>query len=448
MKGKKFLIVTLGCFRNEVESDLLRSALSSLGLEETPSLEAADIVLVNTCGFIAEACDEGIDTILQVAEETAPMEKRPPLLVVGCMGQRYGEELMREMPEIDGVLGADWERGLEPALGELLERGEYREMPGKPHMPAVLRTIDSSDSPTLYVRVADGCDRGCRFCSIPAIRGPLASRPIDEMCDEVSRLASGREREVVLLAQDLTSYGRDLGKGDGLVELLHRLAAIREVRWLRLLYLQPEGVTPELIDCIASREVICDYFDIPFQHASAAVLGRMGRPGDLDSNLHLIEVIRKLAPEAAIRSTVMVGYPGETEAEFEELARFIELARFDWLGAFVFSAEEGTLAASLASRVPSEVALSRYNRVLEIQDGVEESALARFKGLKLEVVLDGVSEIEPYDFVGRSYREAPVVDGVIHLKRSGGARERPAPGDFAEALITGREGLDLVGQID
>jgi ribosomal protein S12 methylthiotransferase len=448
MKGKKFLIVTLGCFRNEVESDLLRSALGSLGLMETPSLEAADIVLVNTCGFIAEACDEGIDTILQVAEETAPMERRPPLLVVGCMGQRYGAELKREMPEIDGVLGADWERGLERALGELLERGEYLQVPGKPHMPAVLRTVDSSDSPTLYVRVADGCDRGCRFCSIPGIRGPLASRPVDEICDEVNRLASGREREVVLLAQDLTSYGRDLGKGDGLVELLRRLAAIREVRWLRLLYLQPEGVTRELIDCVASRDVICDYFDIPFQHASAKVLGRMGRPGDLDSNLRLIEGIRERVPEAAIRSTVMVGYPGETEAEFEELARFIELARFDWLGAFVFSAEEGTLAASLPRRVPSEVGLSRYNRVLEIQAGVEESALARFKGRKLEVVLDGVSDIEPYDFVGRSYREAPVVDGVIHLKRSGGASDRPAPGDFAEALITGREGFDLVGQID
>jgi ribosomal protein S12 methylthiotransferase len=448
MDDKQFLIITLGCFRNEVESDLLRGALNSHGLEETGSLEAADIVLVNTCGFISEACDEGIDTILQIAHEISRMVKRPPLLVVGCMAQRYGADLMREMPEIDGILGADWEQGLERALGGLFERGHYYETTREPRMPSLRRTVDSSESATLLVRVADGCDRWCRFCSIPGIRGPLASRSVEEICDEVGLLASGRYREIVLLAQDLTSYGRDLGEQTDLLELLRRLVTIPEARWLRLLYLQPEGVTPELIDRVASEEAICDYFDIPFQHASSAVLGRMGRTGGIDTYLDLIDRIRDSSPEASIRSTVMVGYPGETEAEFEELERFVEQARFDWLGAFVFSVEEGTAAASLDGQVPSEVALSRYNRVLEIQDRVEEYAVARFAGRRLEVVVDGISEIEPYDLVGRSYREAPVVDGSIYLKLAEGGVGRPAPGDFTEALITGREGLDLVGEID
>lgn len=448
MDDKQFLIITLGCFRNEVESDLLRGSLTSHGLEETGSLETADIVLVNTCGFISEACDEGIDTILQIADEISHASRRPPLLVVGCMAQRYGVDLMKEMPEIDGILGTDWEQGLEGALAELFERGQFDETPSEPRMPSLRRTVDSSENASLFVRVADGCDRGCRFCSIPGIRGPLSSRPVEDIRDEVGRLASGRDREIVLLAQDLSSYGRDLEKQTDLLKLLSGLVTISEARWIRLLYLQPEGVTPELIDRVASEDAICDYYDIPFQHVSSTVLGRMGRSGGIDTYLDLVDRIRDRSPEAAIRSTVMVGYPGETEAEFEELERFIEQARFDWLGAFVFSAEEGTAAAALAGQVPSEVALSRYNRVLEIQDRVEESALARFTGRRLEVVVDGISEIEPYGLVGRSYREAPVVDGVIYLKLAEGAVGRPAPGDFTEALITGREGLDLVGEID
>jgi ribosomal protein S12 methylthiotransferase len=447
MKYNQFLIVTLGCFRNEVESDMLRTELVALGLEETRSLESADLVIINTCGFISEACDETIDTVLELDEAASRLPRRPPILAVGCMGQRYGVELMREMPELDGVLGVNWKTGLREAVGELMNGGRYGAAPPPPGGYDVERKIDSSQGATLFVRVSDGCGRRCRFCSIPSIRGEYRSRPIADIQDEIKRLSGGRDREVILLAQDLTGYGSDTGAENGLVDLIRCITAIPEVRWLRLLYLQPEGVTAELVEEVASNPGVCSYFDIPFQHASSTVLSRMGRPGDARSYLQLLESIRDRVPEAAIRTTVMVGYPGETEGEFTELIEFIETARFDWLGAFIFSAEEGTPAASMSGQVPNQVSLSRYNKVLGVQGTVEESITAAFPGRKLEVVVDGVAENELYDLVGRSYREAPEVDGAIYLRRSGGESRRVNPGDFTLASIVGWEGLDLVGEI-
>jgi len=447
MKNKHFLMVTLGCFRNEVESDMVRTALASLRLKETRSLEAADIVVINTCGFISEACDETIDTVLELDALGSKLNRRPPILAVGCMGQRYGASLMQEMPELDGVLGTNWVAGLETAVRELMHGRRYEAAPLAPCTTGITRNIESSGGATLFVRAADGCDRGCHFCAIPSIRGAYSSRPITDVYDEIKRLSGGRDREVVLLAQDLSHYGNDVGSRNGLVDLVRRITSIPELRWLRLLYLQPEGVTPELIDEVASNFSICNYFDIPFQHASASVLRRMGRPGEAGSYLELLKSIRERIPEAAIRTTVMVGYPGETDHDFGELISFMEVARFDWLGAFIFSAEEGTAAALLRDQVPYQLSLSRYNRVLEVQDTVEGSIIAAFQGRKLEVVVDAVSENEIYDFLGRSYREAPEVDGVIYLRRSGAESRRMEPGAFTQALITGREGLDLVGEI-
>ncbi|HEY5531969.1 MAG TPA: 30S ribosomal protein S12 methylthiotransferase RimO [Candidatus Anoxymicrobiaceae bacterium] len=445
MKNKHFLIVTLGCFKNEVESDNMRCALEEIGLTETGDLKSADIVVVNTCGFIADACDEGIDTILELDALKSEVEDVPPILAVGCMVQRYGVDLIKEMPEISGVLGTDWQGHLAVAVSELLLGSRYSVPPGPPRPSALRRHIDSSDNATLFVRVADGCDRGCRFCSIPSIKGPFISRPPEDICEEVKRLSNGRDREVILLAQDLTSYGLD--NGSSVTELAKRLTDIPEVRWLRLLYLQPEGVTPRLIEEIAGNPRICDYFDIPFQHASVPVLRAMGRPGGAEAFMDLVGSIRERIPDAAIRSTVMVGYPGETEEDFETLLEFITEARFDWLGAFIFSPEEGTTSISLPGAIDFDVAVSRYNMVAEAQDRIEESGLAKFEGHRLEVVIDSFSEIGPYEYVGRSYREAPVVDGIINLCKDGDRLVPVEPGRFLEALITGREGLDLVGEI-
>lgn len=447
MKTGRYLIVTLGCFRNEVESDLVRSAMASLGMAETQAVENADLLIVNTCGFISEACDESIDTILELADISSVLSIRPPMLVLGCMAQRYGSALTREMPEIDGILGSGWMNGLGEAVKRLLAGGKYASSPGSPSALRLERTVDSSENATLLVRIADGCDRACRFCTIPLIRGPYASRRPEAVCNEIKLLSAGREREVVLLAQDLTGYGSDCVPGAHLPGLIREIVEIPGVRWLRLLYLQPEGITDILLDEITGNSAVCDYFDIPFQHASGSLLRRMGRTGDAESHLELLRAIRERSPEASLRTTVMVGYPGETDAEFEELKDFIEQARFDWMGAFVFSAEDGAAAFALPGQVPFEIAVSRYNSIVEVQEKVEESALERFTGRMLEVVIDGFSELDGYELVGRSYREAPTVDGVIHLRRQTARSNNAVPGEFHLAQITGNEGLDLAGEI-
>ena len=442
--GRRYSLVTLGCFRNEVESDLLRSALRELGMEETGDIRACEVALVMTCGFIREACDEGIDTILEIADISAAGPP-PPIVVLGCMSQRYGADLMREMPEISGVLGCDWGPDLAVTLTSVLS-GRKAAAPGRaPSISGVRRSVDSSAGP-LFIRVSDGCDRACRFCAIPSIRGPHVSRQPDDILEETERLCAGRQREVVLLAQDLTSYGSDLGGGIDLPWLTGRVARVEGAHWVRLLYLQPEAVTERLIEAVASEPRVLRYFDIPFQHASSSVLAAMGRPGSGAGYLGLLEKVRAAMPDAAIRSTVMTGYPGETESDFEELAAFVESARFDWLGAFVFSPEEGTPAAQMEPAVPADTALSRYNRIVEIQDACEESRVLGMVGRELEVVIDGPSEVAPFDLVGRSYREAPVVDGCIYIVGRQGRATRET-GAFLTARIIGQEGLDLVAEI-
>lgn len=447
LRGKSFFVVTLGCFRNEVESDLLISELSRLGLKQTSTLEAAQVIIVNTCGFIQEACEEGIDTILEIDRLTRSRDPRPPILLVGCMGQRYGEGLLRSMAEVSGVLGVDWMDHLPEALSEVTAGKRLHRTSAVPGPCYPARDVDSSENATIFIRIADGCNRACHFCTIPRIRGAYKSRPSDEILNEVIRLTGERDREVVLLAQDLTSYGSDIPSGTGLAGLMRRITELEHVRWVRLLYLQPEGITNELIDEVVENPKICDYFDIPFQHVSQHVLRRMGRPGDGESYRRLISSIRARSPGASLRTTVMVGYPGETEEDFERLESFVGDIGFDWLGAFRYSPESGTAAAELPDQVPSDKAVMRYDRILELQDSVEASRAIRLVGSSTEVVIDGVSEEDGFDLVGRSYREAPIIDGLIYLRRKTEYGRNVTIGAFAEARITGLEGLDLVAEI-
>jgi len=440
------MLITLGCFRNEVESDIARSELAAIGMEEVRELESAQVVIVNTCGFIREACEEGIDTILEL-DLRASGPGRPPILLIGCMGQRFGADLLTGMGEVSGVLGVDWRDNLSEALLAIFQGGRFHRSSATPCPAQTARTVDSSSGATLFVRIADGCDRACRFCAIPSIRGHYRSRHPDEIYAEIERLAGDSERELVLLAQDVTSYGRDLPGQPGLAELVGRLAGMKAVRWLRLLYMSPEGVTQELVSEMVENPVVCDYFDIPFQHASKSVLRRMGRPGDVERYCELIASIRSRSPGAALRTTVMVGYPGETEQDFEELVRFVEKIRFDWLGAFRYSQEEGTKAALLGGNVQPDIARARYDTILNLQDAIEASRVRRRIGREFECVIDGESDIAGYDLRGRSYMEAPVVDGSIYIKRATAAGAVAAPGDFTKATITGQEGLDLVGEI-
>lgn len=445
--GKKYTLVTLGCFRNEVESDILRSELGAIGLREVDHLEEADLVLVNTCGFIAEACEEGIDTILEIDRLLEAGGGGTPIVALGCMGQRYGEKLMQEMPEISAVLGIDWGNDLATAIDAVLEGGTFVQALHAPRAVGRAREVDSSRNASLFVRVSDGCDLSCRFCTIPSIRGTLKSRPPKRILSEVERLAGGRPREVVLVAQDVAAYGDDLAEGIGLLTLIRDISTARDVHWLRLLYLQPEGVDDRLIDEMISNEKICDYFDIPIQHASGHVLRRMGRPGGAGEFESMFNKIREMSPDAALRTTVMVGYPGERESDFRQLMDFVEAVQFDWLGLFIFSPEEGTAAEALGERVSRHVALDRYNALAALQDSIEEARSESFEGRVMEAVIDGESDLEQYEMVGRTRREAPVVDGMVYLERKSPTSREAGPGCFVNVEITGREGLDLVGKI-
>jgi len=349
------------------------------------------------------------------------------------MSQRYGSRLLERLPEVSGVLGVDWSGGLEKAVS-VLGRGGRISAVGPPGIVFNERAFDTWGGGTLMVRVSEGCDRRCRFCTIPAIKGGFVSRTPDDIKGEIETLSVGREIEVVLLAQDMTSYGKDLPGKTGLPSLIRDVSELDCVRWVRPLYLQPEGVTEELIVEMTGNR-------------GSEVLRRMGRRGSESQYRDLISSIRRRSPEASLRTTVMVGYPGETEKEFLEMVEFIEDIRFDWLGAFIFSPEEGTPAAELNCAVPRDVAVSRYNTLLSVQDSVEESGLARNLGRDLEMVVDSRDEIEGYDLLGRSYREAPLVDGVIHIRLRKGGRDNVNVGSFVDAKIVGREGLDLVAEV-
>ncbi|MBN2167740.1 MAG: 30S ribosomal protein S12 methylthiotransferase RimO [Actinobacteria bacterium] len=440
-----FCLITLGCFRNEVESDNFRSALRSWGHEEVGSIEEADFIIVNSCGFISDACDEGIDTILKIDEITRSTEKHAPVIVAGCMSQRYGTSLMEEMPEISAVVGVDWLGPLKDAITSLESGSKYMQGPGVPRMTSCPRSVDSSDNATLLVRISDGCDGQCSFCTIPAIKGKHESRKPEDIVNEVREFSVKNKREVVLVGQDLTSYGKDLPGDINLTCLLRMISGIDNVHWIRLLYLQPGGLTEELLQEIMGNPKICNYFDLPFQHGEASVIKKMGRTGGAGVYLETIEKIRTMDPGSAVRTTVIVGFPGEGEEEFAELRAFVEKAGFDWLGVFCFCPEEGTKAAGYSGQVDHEEAVKRYNILLDIQEKAEFAKQESLIGRELEVVIDDRSDLNGYDFIGRSYREAPVVDGVIYLKY-----DEPAEaviGEFRVAVITGREGLDLAGTV-
>jgi len=415
-------------------------------MAEVKSLEEADVVIVNTCGFIREACEESIDTILEIDRLKTNLRIKPPIIVLGCMAQRYRRELFLEMKESQAVLGCHWTGELEKAIAKTLEGSRFCggfEPSGK---SGVTRLVDSSNT-YLIVRISDGCDRSCAFCTIPSFRGRFRSVSPEEIIKEIRMLTLQREREIILVAQDLTSYGLDLLPKTDLSSLIEMISKIEGVRWIRLLYLQPDGITDKLIDEIAQNEKICKYLDIPFQHSSPAVLRRMGRKGSKEEFLGLIWKIRERIPQVAIRTTLMVGFPKESESDFDNLVSFVEEARFDWVGLFKYSDEEGTTSYSMEGKIDEATANERYDTILSLQERIEEEKVSRLVGSELELVIDGNSDLPEYKFRGRSYREAPEIDGSVYVKVPPAASLHLSPGDFVNSRIIDVEGLDPVAQV-
>ena len=426
-------LTTLGCAKNEVDSDKLTSVLDGAGYTAAESPEAADVVMVNTCAFVEAARQESIDTIL---DHDARRRDGAKLVVLGCMAQRYETELAAALPEADAIVGLD-------RYGELVERLD--EMTAwepirlaSPKMDILYEVRRPAPStPYAYVKVAEGCDKPCTFCAIPLFRGKQRSRAPVNIRDEVVQLVADGVSEVVLVAQDLAAYGRDIDAPGGIVELLRFLSDVDGLRRMRLLYLYPKEIRPSLIDEMAGNRSVASYFDLSLQHASGELLRAMKRPGDGARHLDLIERIRAADPYAGLRSSFIVGFPGETDDHVDELAGFLESARLDWAGFFPFSPEEGTPAAYLPGHLPEDEKLARLRHLQAMQDEITARRNAEQVGRTLDVIVDMVEDGTP---VGRSYREAPEIDGVVTL-------DRGVPGSWVRAEITGAYEADLAARV-
>lgn len=435
MTAPSVWLTTLGCSKNQVDSDKISSVLGDAGYVDAPDAASADVVMVNTCGFIETARQESIDTILGLAEAKREDAK---LVVMGCMAQRYEQELIEALPEADAVVGLS-------RYGELVDHVDRLTGWQPIQISGVKRShmdiLDGVRRPTpampyAYVKVAEGCNKTCAFCAIPLIRGKQRSRPGGNIVAEIEGLVDGGVQEVVLVAQDLAAYGRDNGEGS-IEQLVERAASVDGLERLRLYYLYPKEIRQGLIDTMVGHGVIANYFDLSLQHASPRLLRAMKRPVSGDGHGGLIDRIRTAAPDAAMRSSFIVGFPGETDADVEELAGFLIEARLDWAGFFPFSREEGTAASSLDGQIPSDVIGERLRYVQGIQDDITTAKNAEAVGSTVRVLVDQVEEGQA---VGRSYREAPEIDGVILL-------DAGKPGEWVHATITGAYGTDTAATV-
>lgn len=421
-------IISLGCAKNQVDGEMLLAALEAGGF--TPAEpEEADIVLINTCGFIESAKKESIETILELARLKAE-GAIGKLVVTGCLAQRYQEEIHRELPEVDGVFGIGANGDIASCVKEMLEKGFLERFPEKSAMPLCGARRLSTPGFTAYLKIAEGCDNRCTYCAIPLIRGGYRSRPMESIEEEARALVAGGVKELVLIAQDTTRYGLDLYGEYSLSKLLARLCPIEGLRWLRVLYCYPDSITDGLLETMAREEKIVPYMDIPLQHASGKVLSAMNRRGDRESLTALMKRIREKVPGVVLRTTLITGFPGETEEDFEELAGFVKDVGFERLGCFPYSQEEGTPAAGLPGQLEEEVKERRAALITESQLTIMEEKGRALIGKTLPVLTEGFEEESGYWF-GRSYMDAPDVDGRVYFT----AEEDPLPGDFVEVRI-------------
>ena len=432
-------MISLGCPKNLVDSEVMLGELARQGYDIVQEVDEADTVIVNTCGFIDEAKKESIDTILEVAGRKGRGGPRR-LLVAGCMVNRHGRELAEAIPEIDGFVGLD-------DLGRV---GDVVALGGGPAPPAPSHLVFDHTAPRLlttrghaYLKVAEGCDNPCTFCAIPQWRGRFRSRTVESLVEEARRLEGEGVRELCLIAQDTTRYGEDLGlRRHGMVRLVEALLAATDIPWIRFLYAYPTTLDEDLLRLMGAEPRFCSYVDMPLQHSHREVLKAMRRGGDGERYLAQLERARELAPEIFLRTTFIVGFPGETGEHFDHLLEFVGRARFDHLGAFAYSPEEGTPAAALGGRVPRGVARRRYERLLATQEPIARERRQRLVGRHLTALVEGPHPETEHLLVARHQGQAPEIDGQI-LVNDGAA----TPGTLAEVEITAAYADDLVGRV-
>ncbi len=443
-KKKNIFIISLGCPRNLVDSEVLSGALKKEGYNVIDKIEKGALFgIVNTCGFIKDAKEESIDVILQMADHKKK-GKIGKLIVVGCLSQRYSGELMSEIKEIDAIFGTSFFAELPRYLDQIMEGKKVVAVDRKPEflyhhlLPREIMTPRH----TAYLKIQEGCMNFCSYCIIPKIRGPYRSRSVESVMEEASSLIKNGAKEINLVGQDTTLYGIDKYKKKALPELLKKLASRAGGAWIRLLYTHPAHYTDELIDVIRGEGALCKYFDLPAQHINNKILKAMNRKIDRKTMTGLIDKIRKKIPECAIRTSLIVGFPGETEKEFKELTEFVKDYKFEKLGVFLFSPEEGTKAYGLKNAVSEKEKEARFDRLMALQRAVSEDTNERYMNRRLEVLIDEKDKKEKNRYIGRTRYDAPEVDGVVYVR----SEKKLKPGDITDVTICGTLEYDLVGE--
>ena len=439
----KLLFISLGCDKNLVDSEVMLGLLKERGYEVTNEEQEADVIVINTCCFIHDAKQESIETILEMSE-LKKTGKLKALVVAGCLSERYKEEFRRELTEVDAVLGTTSFDKIVEAVDEALRgNGEdlFESIDYLPDTSNVERVV-TTGSYMAYLKIAEGCDKHCTYCIIPSIRGRFRSVPMERLVEEATQLANNGVKEPVLVAQETTLYGKDLYGEKKLPELLHRLGEIEGIEWIRLLYSYPEEITDELIETMAREPKVCHYIDMPIQHSEDNILKRMGRRTSRAQLVEVIGKLRKAMPDIAIRTTLITGFPGETEEDHEGMLAFVDEIEFDRLGVFTYSQEEDTPAATFENQVDEEVKQRRRDEIMALQQEISYERDQEMIGKQVKVLIEGYLYDEDV-YVGRTYKDAPKVDGCIFVK----SEEEIISGDFVDVLITGASEYDLIGEV-
>lgn len=439
----KVLFISLGCDKNTVDSEMMLGILSSHGYEITDSEEDAEAAVVNSCCFIGDAKQESIENILQMAELKKQGQLKA-LIVTGCLGQRYTEDIRKEIPEVDAILGiSSWDK-IADKLDEIIADGKATDELADILSPALCGydRLLTTGGHFAYLKIAEGCNKRCTYCVIPYVRGNYRSVAIETLIEEAKKLVDRGVKELILVAQETTLYGVDIYGQKSLPRLLKELAKIEELRWIRILYCYPEEITEELIETIKNEPKVCHYLDIPIQHASDNVLKAMARKTTRAEITESIRKLRESIPDIALRTTFITGFPGESNADHKQMVEFVKEIKFDRLGAFTYSREEGTKAADLSKQVPEFIKKMRRNKVMKIQQDIAWTKAEEMIGKTVDVMIEG-KLVKEGVYVGRTYKDAPGVDGQVFVE----CENELLSGDFVSVKVTGSLEYDLVGQV-
>lgn len=437
-KGYKVGMISLGCPKNQVDGEALLAKLAAAGYQIVNEIENSDVMIVNTCGFIEDAKREAIDTILEVGQykEAGVISA---LVVTGCLAERYQDEILKEMPEVDAVIGIGANADIVKVCDKALCGIKTSNYPNKCYLPIDDERLLSTPSHWAYLKIAEGCDNRCSYCAIPGIRGKFRSRNIESVVDEAKSLVNRGVKEIILVAQDTTKYGQDLYGEYSLDKLLKELVKIDGLEWIRLFYCYPQRITDSLIEVIANEEKVCNYIDIPLQHSDTTVLKNMNRVGDGNDYRVLLDKMRKAIPDLALRTTFMVGFPGETDEQFENLCNFVKDMKFDKMGCFTFSPEEDTPAFDMDNQIDEDVKKRRQEVLMNAQYSITEASNKSRVGNVYKVIIDSFADGK---YTGRSYMDSPEIDsGIIFT-----SNKKLNIGDFVNVKITDFDGYDLIGE--